>query len=538
MHVPLYVPKWLLYGLLVLGAVCVGWIGTDAFGGPDATSADAIRSDRPVPTTDEGGSTPPQPINLTIMMPPGMMGPYGQPTAMGGAPAVGSSNGANGASGRVTYMIGSANGANGQVRGQSSAYGPANGGGTRVIDQNGRLSSASIRAINGATRLMEQPSYVRRDTGNTATRSWVPSAPVPQQVANHPSAWERELRTSNAEAPTSTSTDIQAPAQVQGMSIIANGDHIVIASDGAIVSVGDNTLVKGNTGDAGASGVIAMDVYDSALTSGDSSHTATTTGSAGGPGGWTPVPVGTPGARVDPQRPDARLLPPAGDELAVAVDAWPLGDPGNASAGRAVGVAGWENHAIDVTGSDNLVTYDDSNLFMNRIGTLNGNTGDTDTSGLNVVDSTRSEVRSGDSGNSDESPDPPPFNPAAPGVSAATGALARPQAGGSSVSVADINGISTATGADSLVIGGDGIDDNGVRVHGDRNVATYDDGNVAIGGIGDVNSQIGDSDTSGAVVMGVTDSNIAAGSSFLPAYQQAGAQVGDPLDGNDPDVSP
>ena len=119
-----------------------------------------------------------------------------------------------------------------------------------------------------------------------------------------------------------------------------------------------------------------------------------------------------------------------------------------------------------------------------------------------------------------------------------TGTLAPPQAGGSSVSVADINGISTATGDDSLVIGGDGIDDNGVRVHGDRNVATYDDGNVAVGGIGDVNAQIGDSDTSGAVVMGVTDSNIAAGSSFLPADQQAGAQVGDPFDGNDPDVSP
>ena len=286
-------------------------------------------------------------------------------------------------------MIGSANGANGQVRGSSSAYGPANGGGTRVIDRNGRLHGVSIPAINRANRLLEQPSYVRRDAGNTATWSSVPSAPVPQQVADHPSAWERDLRTSNAEAPTPTSTDIQAPAQVQGMSIIANGDHIVIASDGAIVSVGDNTLVRGNTGDAGASGVIAMDVFDSSLTSGDSSHTATTTGSAGGPGGWTPVPVGTPGARVDPQRPDARLLPPAGDELAVAVDASPLGDPGNASAGRAVGVAGWENHAIDVTGSDNLVTYDDSNLFMNRIGTLNGNTGDTDTSGLNVVDSTR-----------------------------------------------------------------------------------------------------------------------------------------------------
>jgi hypothetical protein len=106
------------------------------------------------------------------------------------------------------------------------------------------------------------------------------------------------------------------------------------------------------------------------------------------------------------------------------------------------------------------------------------------------------------------------------------------------VSVADINGISTATGQDTLVVGGDGLDDNGVRIHGDRNVATYDDGNVAIGGVGNVNAQIGDSDTSGAVVMGVRDSNVAAGDSFLPASQQAGAQVGDPFDGNDPDIGP
>ena len=40
---------------------------------------------------------------------------------------------------------------------------------------------------------------------------------------------------------------------------------------------------------------------------------------------------------------------------------------------------------------------DDSNLFFHRIGILNGNTGDTDTSGLNVVDATCLTVRSGNS---------------------------------------------------------------------------------------------------------------------------------------------
>ena len=69
------------------------------------------------------------------------------------------------------------------------------------------------------------------------------------------------------------------------------------------------------------------------------------------------------------------------------------------------------------------------------------------------------------------------------------------------------------------------MDDNGVRVHGNRNVATYDDGNVAVGGTGNVNAQIGDSDTSGAVVMGVRYSDIAAGE-FVPAGEPAGRSPG------------
>jgi hypothetical protein len=207
-----------------------------------------------------------------------------------------------------------------------------------------------------------------------------------------------------------------------------------------------------------------------------------------------------------------------------------------APASRSVGIAGWENHAIDVGGDDNLVTYDDSNLFMQRIGTLNGNTGDTDTSGLNVVDAQRSVVRSGASGNSDESPDPPPFAVARPGAPSASAVLGVPTANGAA-SVTDINGVSTATAQDSLVVGGDGMDDNGVRVLGNRNVATYDDGNVTIGGLGNVNSQIGDSDTSGTVAMAIRDSHVEAGGSFLPASQQAGAKPADPFDGDDPDVS-
>jgi hypothetical protein len=342
-------------------------------------------------------------------------------------------------------------------------------------------------------------------------------------------------------------TSLYGPGQNQGLSVMANGNDIVIANNGAIVSVGDNTAIRGNTGDAAASGSIAIDVEGSSVTSGNS------TGNSSGNSGLAPPLYGQPanGSRNPNwlQSPDVQRLssaltgqmpPTAAGYLtsnAPAFGALPGGSPG-APTGRAVGLAGYELHSIDVAGNDNLVTYDDSNLSFHRSGTLNGNTGDTDTSGLNVVDSLRSVVRSGDSGDSDETPDPPPFNPASLGSSVPSGLLSAGAMGGASVSVADINGVSTASGQDTLVVGGDGLDDNGVRVRGDRNVATYDDGNVAVGGVGDVNAQIGDSDTSGAVVMAVRDSNIASGDSFLPASQQAGAQVGDPFDGNDPDVGP
>jgi hypothetical protein len=312
------------------------------------------------------------------------------------------------------------------------------------------------------------------------------------------------------------------------MNIMAAGNNIVIASDGAIVTVGDNPDVRANTGDAAASGAIAVESSGSAIRTGDSDQVIV--------GAPSPVAV-TPQSAAEPD-----AAPGSSAQLAMSgTNARAPSDPSvttSGGGGWAVGIAGLEDHSLEVTGDDNVLAYDDSNVVKDRTGTVNGNTGDTDTSGLNVVDATRSVVRSGDSGDSDETPDPPPFDPASAAWTPGSGVVANPTGGAASASVADVNGVSTATGADSLVIGGDGIDDNGVRVVGDRNVVTYDDGNVAVGGSGDVNAQIGDSDTSGAVVMAVLDSNIASGDSFLPADQQAGAQVGDPFDGDDVDVEP
>ena len=69
---------------------------------------------------------------------------------------------------------------------------------------------------------------------------------------------------------TAAPTAAVGSVQVDGLSVIANGNDIVIATDGAIISVGDNTVVHGNTGDATASGTIGIDVTDSDVASGNS----------------------------------------------------------------------------------------------------------------------------------------------------------------------------------------------------------------------------------------------------------------------------
>jgi hypothetical protein len=307
--------------------------------------------------------------------------------------------------------------------------------------------------------------------------SWRPArgAPPPEPVPSH-----------TEDGP----TEINAPGPVSGMSIIANGDGIIIATNGSIIAAGDNPNVRGNTGDAGSSGTIAVDAVESQISSGDSQVSR---GAA--PGAGT--------AATD----DPAAAPPSA--------ATTTGAPGNGAptlAERAVAISGWADNTLDVSGDDNILTYDDSNVVVDRIGNHNGNTGDTDTSGLNVVDAAGSVVRSGSSQSAET---PEPAGTSAPASSTAT---PPPWASNASVAVADANGVATATGADSLVIGAGGVDLNGVRVRGERNIATYDDGNVAVGGIGDVNAQIGDSNTSGAVVMGIRDSYVESGSSYATAW--------------------
>jgi hypothetical protein len=270
---------------------------------------------------------------------------------------------------------------------------------------------------------------------------------------------------------------------------------------------------------------------------------------------------------------------------------------------RGVAFSEWESYRTDVAGRNIVATTDDSNLWLDRNGKLNGNTGDTDASGLNVTDANDSVIRGTES--ADEAPyqtiaaaivdlasegpsvvnRPPPVsasplgptvpvarqprelgdpvltsdgpltsvtNPtgsttarafpttppvtgyranAVPGAAAAFHAFGGDDGdgiagfdfpytawtsqinGGSASAVHTDDGTTLASGADAVVVGGDGYDDDDNRAVGENILLTRDDGNIAIGGWGDVNSQIGDSEQ-GAVIMNVNRVFIQGGGAY------------------------
>ncbi len=321
-----------------------------------------------------------------------------------------------------------------------------------------------------------------------------------------------------------------ATAGPGGSSVIANGDHIVIASDGSIVSVGDNTVVKDNTGNAGSSGAISVDVNDSTIQTGGSSsdvHSPTSTVSAHSASASDRTSSSSRTSAADETLTDgstARTFGAAATSSPQSLGAAAVGlsSPGS----RAVGIAGWENKSLDVAGSDNVLTYDNSAAFVNRVGNLNANTGNADASGVSTVDAVDSRIRTGSSVQAIAAPASAPFDPAQLLEWYQSGLLGSP--GSNGVTILDRNGVTTANADDTLVIGGDGIHDRSVRMRGDRNVTTSGDGTAAVGGAGDLNAQIGDSSTSGAVVMAVRSSDIASGNSTHFAFDQSQTPIGGP----------
>ena len=117
-------------------------------------------------------------------------------------------------------------------------------------------------------------------------------------------------------------------------------------------------------------------------------------------------------ARRGSPSPAPPYAPPAADTGAPALDTLDLQIPPfyteqlftplPGAQTRGVGISEWESYRTDVAGKDILVTTDDSNFYRDRNGKLNGNTGDTDASGLNVTDATDSVIYGTES--ADEAP--------------------------------------------------------------------------------------------------------------------------------------
>jgi hypothetical protein len=284
-------------------------------------------------------------------------------------------------------------------------------------------------------------------------------------------------------------------------------------------------------------------------------------------------------------------LPPLVPPPLFAENLWnPL--PGAQS--RGVAFSEWESYRTDVAGRNILVTTDDSNFFRDRNGKINGNTGDVDASGLNVIGAVDSVIRGSESadeapwqtmaaalvdlagggngttpppgngtppppgnGDDDEADDDedvdefeeadepngdvPPGTPTQPGTQPTQGSpptspaptppvTPPPSNGGDgfdfpyeswvenatadhATAVHTDEGTTLASGSDAIVIGADGYDDDDNRAVGENIAITRDDGNVVIGGTGDVNAQIGDAEQ-GAVVMDVTRTFIQGGGAY------------------------
>jgi hypothetical protein len=275
--------------------------------------------------------------------------------------------------------------------------------------------------------------------------------------------------------------------------------NVVVASDGSVVLVGAGGRLVANTGAASQGATVVLESDASTIETGDIA--------AGFPA-RAPAATGTP-ARLPSQLP-ARLPSqlPAGTQPGTApAPRSPL--PTSAAPGLdgLQQVADYEDHSVHVVGHGQIVTNDDSNAFIDRVGQVNSNTGDTDSSAINALDVTDSRIRSGSSAGipdepgedeigQDEAPaeqTPPPAQAPLP---------ARPPS---------VTTQAVTTPAEQPDAAGAEIHDKSVHSTGTGNAVTQDDSSLVLGGTGHANAQAGDSDTAGVVAMGVHGSELESG---------------------------
>jgi hypothetical protein len=372
-----------------------------------------------------------------------------------------------------------------------------------------------------ATTATRAPVHTPRESEVAQVGPVAPVISQPNGYTTHPGLGAANHGSSPVAPPAHGATGATQPDVPAAAASRRGAGPIVMANRGAIIYVGDNGRLTANTGATSSSGAVALGVKGSDLSSGDSGDVAGATHRRGAVG-----------------RSRRRSL---GHENGTVAELVKRG-----KGPRGTALSGFEDHSVSVAGDDQIVTYDDSNVFIDRKGLINANTGDTDSSGLNAVDVGRSTVRAGNSGDSEgggdgeaeeeEAASPSTTNgqrklpgsrvasPAGAPASAPDEDDAEEDAGEGGDDAAGVGpargqaygsvtdeGASTATGKNAFVVGADGIDDVSIRSHGRNDIVTYDDSNVTIGGEGKVNAQIGDSDTGGGVVMGIHDSDVRAG---------------------------
>ena len=314
-----------------------------------------------------------------------------------------------------------------------------------------------------------------------------PSSPV-SWASTTPSAIETASARETPSAKTTQPPIVSPPATIYQTNTTQVLNRLwlqILAMDGSIVFLGPDGQLNANTGDATGGGIVALAPEDSSL------QTSSPSASVAVPraGGATTDSSATNVTRLISSMLQTGLSPSSG-----SMD---------------VDIEGFEDHSLHVVGNGQIVTNDDSNIFINRNGLINANTGDTDSSGLIAVDVTNSVIRSGESGDDDEDSD---------GEDDDSDSDADDEAEEDAEEEADERTTESATptvvetdsgsggpdGADSsLTIGGDGFDDISLHAEGNGNIVTADDSNIVVGGTGQVNAQIGDADTGGVIVMGV-----------------------------------
>jgi hypothetical protein len=292
-----------------------------------------------------------------------------------------------------------------------------------------------------------------------------------------------------------------------------NGSHpttvtswnVVVASDGSVVLVGSGGRLVANTGAASQGATVALESDASTIETGDV---------AAGLPARAPAATGT-SARLAAPLP-AQL--PAGTQPGTAPA--PRGPLSTTAAPGLGGLTSWqqvadyEDHSVHVVGHGQIVTNDDSNAFIDRVGQVNSNTGDTDSSAINALDVTDSRIRSGSSAGIPDEPgedelgqDDAPAEQTPPPAQAPLPAQP-PTVTAPAVTTPAVTTPAEQPDADAA---GAEIHDKSVHSTGTGNAVTQDDSSLVLGGTGHVNAQAGDSDTAGVVAMGVHGSELQSG---------------------------